>query len=340
MGSIHIKGSALPAFFSELVGYKSGVCLSQGQMVSLLEDCLEGEGLFEVADDSLVRVRSEDVEAVVNHLLFKLGNTPTPRMVHPAIDLYHRYKADPPKLKRAIKVLDEWKDFIAEAVTTARDRGASTVDPTPFLEEMARRSSFEAKVALELFDDINTRIQQNPWNSVRLVEWNDTIDLRELFESESLQTQYGQFFDQRFIDYLYRNFDDIDTVHWRKFEGLTGEFFTREGFHVELGPGRGDEGVDARIWPKEEGSDQPPAILVQCKRQKEKVSKVVVKALWADVVDEAASSGLVVTTSRLSPGARKVCKARAYPIQAAERETLRSWIRAMRSPGAGVFMGE
>lgn len=66
----------------------------------------------------------------------------------------------------------------------------------------------------------------------------------------------------------------------------------------------------------------------------------MVKALWADVVAEQAKSGLVVTSSALSPGARKVCTARGYPIKAADRETLRRWITAMRSPSAGVFLGE
>ena len=52
------------------------------------------------------------------------------------------------------------------------------------------------------------------------------------------------------------------------------------------------------------------AFWCQCKRQKEKVGKVVVKALWADVQHEKASPGLIVTTSRLSPGAKEVCAAR------------------------------
>jgi HJR/Mrr/RecB family endonuclease len=339
MGSIRIEGAALPAFVSELIGYKTGVCLSREQMISLLRDSFD-EDFFDVEEDASIAVRSEEVEEVTNHLLYKLGNTPTPRMVHPSIDLYHRYKAHPRKLKRATKVLDEWMDFMAEAVAHAPERGGKDIDPRPFLMKMVLHGKFEVSVGIQLCQDYNTRLQQNPWSSIRLVAWRDIVDLRELFESESLQTQYGQFFDQRFIDYLFRNFKDIDQIHWRKFEGLTAEFFVREGFDVELGPGRDDGGIDARIWPKEGGRDRPPKILVQCKREKDKVSKVIVKALWADIVDERATSGLIVTTSALSPGARKVCKARAYPIQAAERETLRTWIRAMRSPGVGVFMGQ
>ena len=101
------------------------------------------------------------------------------------------------------------------------------------------------------------------------------------------------FFDLRFIDYLYQNFDDIDKMNWRKFEGLTAELFTREGFHVNIGVGSNDDSIDARVYPTENDTDKPPLILIQCKRQKEKVEKVIVKALWADIQAEKAQSRLI-----------------------------------------------
>jgi restriction system protein len=79
---------------------------------------------------------------------------------------------------------------------------------------------------------------------------------------------------------------------------------------------------------------------VHCKRQKEKVEKIVVKALYADILDAKARSGLIVTTSMLSSGAEKVCTARTYPIMQANRDTLRQWVMTMRSPYSGIFLGE
>ena len=38
--------------------------------------------------------------------------------------------------------------------------------------------------------------------------------------------------------------------------------------------------------------------------------------------------------------AARVCTARSYPIGQANRETLRRWIDAMRSPATGVYMAE
>jgi restriction system protein len=85
---------------------------------------------------------------------------------------------------------------------------------------------------------------------------------------------------------------------------------------------RDDGNIDVRVWPRDADRARPPTILIQCKRQKQKVGKVVIKALYADILDENASSGLIVTTSALSPGAVKVCSARSYPIEQARREHL------------------
>jgi len=140
--------------------------------------------------------------------------------------------------------------------------------------------------------------------------WKDVVELESLLQSESLETLDGKFIDQRFIDYLDREFGSIDKINWRKFEGLAAEFFDRSGLSVALGPGRNDGNIDVRVWPRDRDADVPPTMLVQCKRQGRKASKVVVRALWADILHEHASSGLIVTTSALSAGAEKVCSAR------------------------------
>ena len=178
-------------------------------------------------------------------------------------------------------------------------------------------------------------MQKKPWVHFRRVEWSDEAELRDLFSSEDLSTPHGHFFDQRYIDYLERNFPRIDDLKWRKFEGLTAEYFDRQGFAVELGPGRDDDGVDIRVWDTEKSS-RPPLLIIQCKRTREKVGKVVVKALWADMQAEEAGGGLIVTTSSLSPGARRVCIARGYPVGEADRSALRLWLHALRTPGTGI----
>jgi restriction system protein len=86
---------------------------------------------------------------------------------------------------------------------------------------------------------------------------------------------------------------------------LSAEFFHRAGFSVELGKGRNDDGIDVRAWKAGADVGGPAQLIVQCKRQKAAVEKVIVKALYADVLNEQAESGIIVTTSRRSPGAKK-----------------------------------
>ena len=68
--------------------------------------------------------------------------------------------------------------------------------------------------------------------------------------------------------------------------------------------------------------------------------KMVVKSLFADVEHHKAGSGLIVTTSSFSKGARETCVARSYPIREANRDTVAKWITRMRTPNSGVFLGE
>lgn len=213
------------------------------------------------------------------------------------------------------------------------------MDPVPFILKAGEKfGEIGSNMAIELIEDLITYQYRNPWGGLETSDWKNIIDLKDLFESEGLEAFYGKFLDQRYIDFLNRNFDSIDQMHWRKFEQLSAEFLDREGYRVDLGPGRGDDGVDVRAWPKDGAAGTPPAIIVQCKRQKASVEKVVVKSVYADVLHEKATSGLIVTTSRLSPGAAQTADVRHYPIEVADRNTLRNWLEQLHTPGTGVIL--
>ena len=196
-----------------------------------------------------------------------------------------------------------------------------------------------ADVVAAILEEIHFRIRRDVILMGSESAWRDALALSELFDSSSVTTAYGRFFDQRFVDYLAINFEEIGAMHWRKFEALVAERFHREGFEVELGPGSNDNGVDIRLW--ESGSDSmtvSPAVIVQCKRQKDKVEKVVVKALAADVQWEGARQGMLVATAEWSPGSREVVKTRKYPIEEVNLSTLRTWIIGMRTTGSGLWL--
>jgi restriction system protein len=337
MGAFRARRIEILTSLSELTGYKSGLALTRREIADHLGDDAE---LFDGADDDVLRIRSEEYEKIVRTLLYRLGAIPSPEILFPGIRMWHRYKTDPALLAvyegMHATFLELWPKLIDEAKRTRR-----AIDPTPFVKAVEARFGIAgATMALELVEEFAIFLEQSPWTTIRRVERRDTTELAELFDSENLHTLYGHFFDQRFVDYLNRNFESIDKINWRKFEGLVGEFFARTGIYPELGAGRNDNGIDVRVWPRRTDRDLPPALLIQCKRRKDKVGKVVVKALWADLHAESAKSGLIVTTSALSPGAQAVCTARAYPIKVADRSTLRKWVEAMRTPSSGIFLGE
>lgn len=338
MGRIWYHRSGLVASLSETVGYKSGLALTEDEIIGLLADHSE---LLQGEATELISLRSELFAQFIAKLMFEVGNIPAPEPIPPGPMLRRRYEAETHKLELLPSVIKLFSEYLPD-IRWVYEQTGEEVNLDSFMELVLREfdDPDAILVALDYIQALQNAAHIDPWSEIRRVEWVNTVDLAELFESESLDTYYGSFIDQRFIDYLDRQFESIDDINWRKFEALTAEYFEREGFYVEIGPGRNDEGVDIRVWPNHDSNEHPPTILVQCKRQRRKVGKVVVKALWADIQAEDAKSGLIVTTTALSPGAERVCKARSYPISEANGLTLREWIAAMRTPASGVFLAE
>jgi len=337
MGKFWCNRIELITVLSETIGYKSGLALSKNEIFECLP---EYDDLWNGNDNDKLRIRSETFEDMTLKLLHKVGSIPAPKSPIISLELYKKYSDTPEHQALLEEIIDLFSKVLPEI--QQKQHNDEPLNLNLFMEIVLERygKGIPIKIALDYIEALQFASFINPWSEARYINWKDTVELSHLFKSESLSTYYGNFFDQRFIDYLHQNFDDIDKINWRQFEGLTAEFYNREGFHVNIGPGRDDGGIDVRVWLAEKDLEKPPLILIQCKRQKEKVDKVIVKALWADVHAENAQSGLIVTTSSLSPGAEKVSSARAYPINVADRKTLREWLIKMRSPYTGVFLGE
>lgn len=318
----------------EIAAFKAGVVLTEEEVIEFVAGSSIGDD-FLAAGKAGGRTDSVEIEEAAAQLLYRLGNIESSSNTPTTIQLFHRYKSDPAQLEILHGVERIYVEVVRKQIAEAKVLNVpygTSLDPGPFMTAVADNYGIVGlDMAMEIISGVNNDMHRSALGRVRNVEWKDEVELKELFESEKLETQHGKFLDQRFIDFLDRNFDEIDQMHWRKFEGLGGEFFEREGYRVEMGPGRGDEGVDLRVFPKDAAASDPPLIIVQCKRQKAKIDMVLVKSVYTDVEWEKAESGLIVTTSTFSPGADRIRTARAYPIEAADRPKLQEWLAKMRS---------
>lgn len=320
----------------EIVGFKCGVAISRTRLKELLV-ALGYERYAAHEDQQWLRIHSSSYEEIVYALMGSFGRLEPGFSRFPSASMYHKYKGNSALLAVYYSVMEMYLAWAEAELERVKASGKKMMDPTSLLQKaFDRHGQVGFEMAREVLLGINAAMTASPWSELRQVEWKSVIDLQSLFESEGLNAEYGKFIDQRYIDFLHANFGEIDQIHWRKFEQLTAEFLNREGYRVEIGPGRGDDGVDVRAWSKDENVSKPH-LIVQCKRQKASVDKPIIKALYADVVHENATSGLLVTTSRLSVGAEQTRTARAYPIEVADRIALKGWLESLRAPGVGGF---
>lgn len=335
MGGITFGARVLPDRLTEIAGYKAGLALS----LEALLDHVSGSRYVDVvrqSEEHSVRLRSEEYEEVCYNLLHKIGYTES---VFDG-DLtgtyrFHKYKKLG-KLDEYANIMkginEEWRAEIIRAT----EAGEKSLNPERLIIRAAKEhGNFGLSVAMEHLEVMERARKLNPHSLFRFTEWKSALPLENLFLGNKSTPVGGKFIDQRFIDYLQVNREKIGSIHWREFERLTAEFYEREGYRVDLGPGTGDGGVDVRVWGENE-DDSAPLCIVQCKRQKDKVEQVIVKGLYADVLAENAQYGVIVTTSELTPSAKAVITSRGYPIQEVDRNILGGWLKKLRTPGTGI----
>ncbi|GAB4062234.1 hypothetical protein GCM10028811_29920 [Uliginosibacterium sediminicola] len=285
------------------------------------------------SEERMVRVRAEEYENLFFTLLERIGHTDTRH--NGIFDLYDLL--DQLKQKHGEQFVTTLTKIQTQSLFSRLDN-VGPIDPFPIIEAARKKLGPQGGLAMMEIFDMHQRINElSPYTSERYVQWDDVIPLDGLYERPSNKANHGEFIDQRFIDYLAANVAQLYEMHWRRFEELIAEYFHRIGYKVELGPGQNDDGVDIRVWrPEENGQGVGQLHIVQCKRQRDKIEKVVVKGLYADVMHENAAWGVIVTTSSLAKGAKKTIEARGYPIQEVDGNKVAEWLTTLRTPGTGI----
>lgn len=326
-----MSSEAFVRSLSEDAGCRSGFALGETDILERLG--ADHQFVDEVTTRGFIRLASNDYADTVGDLLFALGTARTPGM--PALSRRFLWNIG----QESGESFDIWRLMEIEAVAHEYARRKLSHDESQgevFQELRQLLGSNEENFIPRLLAAVDEEIALNPFYG-RDIAKSGLISLNDLFHSEKLPSNDGRLFDQRFVDFLNRNPEELLRMHWRQFEGLAAEWFQRQGYTVELGPGRNDGGIDLRLWKDDVSQSGPPTVIVQCKRYKDKVDRVTVKALYSDLLFEKATGAMVVTTSDISRGAKQDIRAREYPITAANLEEVTSWLSEMRTPGSGFL---
>ena len=337
MGGMWFEPEILGDSLSETAGYKSGLALSIEEMCDHLVDTGYAD-ILSSSETQTVRIRSENYDELFYKLLYKIGYTKEEYNGDAlGIGLFHKYRGT--KLESVHEgILELFNKIWPSLIQKTIESGTKSLDPTPYLRAVFDKyGKVGVNLAIEKLDALDQGMRMSPHSGMRYTNWSNIEELNSLFSGGAGKPEEGEFIDQRFINYLYANQDKLEKMHWRKFEELTAEYFHRHGFIVELGPGSNDDGVDVRVWKNsQDENNDPPHIIIQCKRQKKKIEKIVIKGLHADMNFFKADVGLVVTTSELSPGAKKTISARSYAINEIDNSGVRKWLAALQVPGTGI----
>lgn len=285
-----------------------------------------------------MRIRSEDYEPLYYELLHRVGTTE--KLFRGQFEVFEvlRELEKSGGMSFATEIQTIFSRGIRAETRKAIVEKRKVLDPSSMIHEANDkfgRKGLDGIIKLIKANDAVHR--HSPHSALRFIEWNNVVDLDDLFNEYQPIVKQGTFFDQRFIDFLSVNNEKLHEIHWRKFEELTAECFTQFGYKAELGPGSNDDGVDVRVWHPD--NTDSPKYITQCKRYKNKIEKLTVKGLYTDVLHEGAELALLVvlvTTSEFSPGARKTVSARSYPIEEVNGNNIAKWLSELRTPGTGI----
>lgn len=322
MGKIRAPHGYFLDLASEEVACSTGVLLTDTNIKTLSVRYDIDEFRHLERGDCETVIRPEDFEDAVLSVRKAIGNLPDTKMGQFFV------------LDAAIALQKEGGDAIkiGEVYLAISESGKYTSIGKEAIEEITAISGQDLLHVLKFLDavgEMQRRKMNFLYGRVRQKHWDGAVSLDRLFEGEQIPDDPEVYLDQRYIDYLATNSEEMGRIHWRNFERLTTEFFRRQGYQVELGAGTKDGGVDVRVWTDKDSKAGPPLMLIQCKRYKDVVGIGTVKAFWSDVHFEGAEKGLIATTSSVSRDSKKLCEVRKWPMSFAEAAEVQKWARTM-----------
>lgn len=324
----------LKAQCEEWIALKGGIALNNSDMRKYVP-----ESYKEIWASSLnnpLRIYSEEIQEIFESTAINLGIfEKRPSLSTTSFLRRLCEKDDSDNILDSLAVLVECMEIERKEIMEPEGKKIYTLKKYFDSQSYKSLSTIEKASVFDFIDLLDFRTTNGIWSDTKI--YTDIIELEDLFTQYETIAPDGHFFDQRFIKYLNKQFEDIDNIHWRKFEELTAEFFLKHGYEVELGNGTKDGGIDIRVWS--DAKDPNTLRIVQCKRWKNPVNIEYVKALAYDVVDHNAQGGFIVTTNSIAPGAEQLTAVRNRQVIGVERDNLNKWLKIMRAPDLGSFVG-
>lgn len=117
----------------------------------------------------------------------------------------------------------------------------------------------------------------------------------------------------------------LQELPWRKFEELLDSIFRNNGYRTELEKGRDDRGVDIRLYRHDIVGEVLTLVQAKCYAEDRAVSLEAVMALSAAVDAESANRGILVTSARYLPSAKKFADRRLHRLILADSSDIAAW---------------
>jgi restriction system protein len=116
----------------------------------------------------------------------------------------------------------------------------------------------------------------------------------------------------------------------RKFEELVAELYRRRGFKVTLTPSTGDKGVDVYVVRHDELGSSLSVVQAKRYRPDRKIGLSLVRELKGTVATTNASTGVLLTTSFFTKGAKALAEEHRYTLELHDFYELQALLRLPR----------
>lgn len=129
------------------------------------------------------------------------------------------------------------------------------------------------------------------------------------------------------LDRLARSPGLVQRLHWRTFEELVAELFSRQGWEVELTAPSKDGGAD--LYAARHDGFGRVLYVVECKKYSPErpIGPHLVRALYGVVERQRATRGVLATTSLFTPGAEHEAELLHHRIALSDVHDVNEWIR-------------